>query len=204
MFDNVMAVMQDDLVMVALPFFFAALLIEWVWARRQITPVYDSTDFWASMRVMVLTVFVDLIPKFLGIALMFVCYDISPLRKKALIRVNAKVLVGYDLEKMNMQIDEKARTLYLDAFPDPELLSVDDDIEYYDVSEGLFTSFSTSDYNALQKIAKAKIVEVTESSGLFEKAAEQKSDMLDLLELTLESIGWELKVKQQPVLTSLD
>ncbi len=131
-------------------------------------------------------------------------YDISPLRKKALIRVNAKVLVGYDLEKMNMQIDEKARTLYLDAFPDPELLSVDDDIEYYDVSEGLFTSFSTSDYNALQKIAKAKIVEVTESSGLFEKAAEQKSDMLDLLELTLESIGWELKVKQQPVLTSLD
>jgi sterol desaturase/sphingolipid hydroxylase (fatty acid hydroxylase superfamily) len=80
MFDNVMAVMQDDLVMVALPFFFAALLIEWVWARRQITPVYDSTDFWASMRVMVLTVFVDLIPKFLGIALMFVCYDISPLK----------------------------------------------------------------------------------------------------------------------------
>lgn len=80
MFDNVMAVMQDDLVMVALPFFFAALLIEWIWARRQITPVYDSTDFWASMRVMVLTVFVDLIPKFLGIALMFVCYDISPLK----------------------------------------------------------------------------------------------------------------------------
>ena len=80
MFDNVMAVMQDDLVMVALPFFFAALLIEWLWARRQIMPVYDSTDFWASMRVMVLTVFVDLIPKFLGITLMFVCYDISPLK----------------------------------------------------------------------------------------------------------------------------
>ena len=55
--------------------------------------------------------------------------------------------------------------MYLDAFPEPELLSVDDDIEYYEVSEGLFTSFSTSDYNALQKIAKAKIVEVAESSG---------------------------------------
>ena len=80
MLDNVMAVMQDDLVMVALPFFFAALLIEWLWARRQITQVYDSTDFWASMRVMVLTVFVDLIPKFLGITLMFVCYDMSPLK----------------------------------------------------------------------------------------------------------------------------
>ncbi len=80
MLNNVMAVMQDDLVMVALPFFFAALLIEWLWARRQIMPVYDGTDFWASMRVMVLTVFVDLIPKFLGITLMFVCYDMSPLK----------------------------------------------------------------------------------------------------------------------------
>ena len=79
MFERVMAVMQDDLVMLALPVFFAALLIEWLWARKQFRAVYEGQDFWASMRVMVLTVFVDLIPKFLGITLMFVCYDLSPL-----------------------------------------------------------------------------------------------------------------------------
>ena len=79
MFERVMTVMQDDLVMLALPVFFAALLIEWLWARKQFRAVYEGQDFWASMRIMVLTVFVDLIPKFLGITLMFVCYDLSPL-----------------------------------------------------------------------------------------------------------------------------
>ena len=80
MFDRVMAVMQDDLVMLALPAFFAALGIEWLWARKQFRPVYENQDFWASMRIMVLTVFVDLLPKLGGIFLMFVCYDLSPLK----------------------------------------------------------------------------------------------------------------------------
>ncbi len=61
MFDRVMAVMQDDLVMLALPAFFAALGIEWLWARKQFRPVYENQDFWASMRIMVLTVFVRFI-----------------------------------------------------------------------------------------------------------------------------------------------
>lgn len=80
MFDRVMAVMQDDLVILALPAFFAALAIEWVWAKKQFRPVYENQDFWASMRIMVLTVFVDLLPKIGGILLMFVCYDLSPLK----------------------------------------------------------------------------------------------------------------------------
>ena len=41
MFERVMAVMQDDLVMLALPVFFAALLIEWLWARKQFRAVYE-------------------------------------------------------------------------------------------------------------------------------------------------------------------
>lgn len=80
MIDNIMAIMQDDLVMMALPLFFLALLIEWVWARKQLRPIYEQADFMTSMGVMVLTVFVDLIPKILLLALMFVCYDVSPFK----------------------------------------------------------------------------------------------------------------------------
>lgn len=78
--NDVLAVMQDDWVMMALPFFFGALAIELLWAYQANTKHYERVDFWTSMRVMLLTVFVDLIPKFLGISLMFAAYSISPLK----------------------------------------------------------------------------------------------------------------------------
>ena len=50
--NDVLAVMQDDWVMMALPFFFGALFIEVIWAYRSHTQHYESVDFWTSMRVM--------------------------------------------------------------------------------------------------------------------------------------------------------
>lgn len=123
--------------------------------------------------------------------------DFSPFRKKALIRINAKVLVGYDLEKINMEIDEASRTIFIAKFPEPDILSIEDNIEYYDITEGMFTSFSNSDYNSFQKIGKEKIREVAKKSKLIETAAEQKNDMLEILNATLNSIGWKLVTKEE-------
>lgn len=123
----------------------------------------------------------------------FYGYNISPLRKIALIRVKAKVLIGYDLEKINMEIDEKSRTIHVDFFPKPEILSLEDEIEYYDISEGLFTSFSPEDYNSLQKIAKNKIREVAKESNLLHRAEMQKAELFSILNLTLRDLGWNLK-----------
>lgn len=119
-------------------------------------------------------------------------YNISPLRKKTLVRVNAKVLVGYDLEKVNMVIDETNRKIYLESFPEPEIISLDDDVEYYDIQEGLFVSFSKEDYTSIQKKAKKDIEEVALKSGLIEKAEDQKEELMSMLDLTLNSIGWEM------------
>ena len=124
-------------------------------------------------------------------------YNISPLRKKTLIRVNAKVLVGYDLDKVEMKIDEGAREIYIDQFPNPEIISLDDDVEYYDISEGLFVSFTKEDYTAIQKKAKKDIEEVALESGLIESAIEQKEELISMIELTLNSIGWKLIIKDK-------
>ena len=80
MTEQVFEILRDDWVIMALPFFFGALLIEVIWAYRSHTQHFESVDFWTSIRVMLLTVFVDLIPKFLGISLMFVAYSVSPLK----------------------------------------------------------------------------------------------------------------------------
>lgn len=124
-------------------------------------------------------------------------YNISPLRKKALIRINAKVLIGYDLDKMNLIIDDATKTILIDSFPPPEILSQEDEVEYYDIHEGLFTSFSKDDYTFIHKNAQEKIKLIALESGLLEKAEEQKKDMLDLLEITLKHMGWSLKISHQ-------
>jgi sterol desaturase/sphingolipid hydroxylase (fatty acid hydroxylase superfamily) len=78
--ENVLSIMQDDWVMLALPFFFGALLIEWLWAKQQTAHLYDQADFKTSMGIMALTVVVDVVPKALGIALMFLAYELSPFK----------------------------------------------------------------------------------------------------------------------------
>jgi len=66
--------------MVALPFFFFALAMERFWAFKQHRDIYNQKDFLTSMGVMLLTAFVDILPKLFGIWLMFLAYSVSPLK----------------------------------------------------------------------------------------------------------------------------
>ena len=74
------ALLQDDWVIYALPLFFTALLIEWAIAWRKSLALYERQDFLTSMGVMLLTVVVDVLPKLGGVLLMFVCWELSPLK----------------------------------------------------------------------------------------------------------------------------
>jgi len=76
--DQTLILLQEDWVIYALPLFFVALAIEWTVAWRKSLPLYHRQDFFASMGVMLITVVVDLIPKLLGVMLMFVCWQASP------------------------------------------------------------------------------------------------------------------------------
>jgi len=58
--------------------------------------------------------------------------DILPLRKKALIRVKAKVSVGSDLTEAEMTADERTKTLVIRNIPPAEILSIDHSLDYYD------------------------------------------------------------------------
>ena len=75
------ALLQDDWVIYALPLFFTALLIECTVAWRKSLALYEQQDFLASMGVMLLTVVVDVLPKLGAVLLMFVCWELSPLKE---------------------------------------------------------------------------------------------------------------------------
>ena len=119
--------------------------------------------------------------------------DIWPFRKKALVRINAKVLVGYDLENMIISINEETKTIEIRFDQPPQILSVDHDIDYYNFENGLFNMITNQDLTEISARAKEFIREKAEESELIDQAEQQKQDFLDLLKLTVESAGWSLK-----------
>lgn len=121
-------------------------------------------------------------------------YDISPFRKKALIRVNAKVSVGYDFENIAFKIDEQNKTITIDSIPQAQILSIDHDLEYYDLDEGSFNNFSGEELTKLNDSAKKYALEKAKESDLFDRAEEQKVDVLKMVQYMASTQGYTLEI----------
>lgn len=130
----------------------------------------------------------------------FQYFDLYPFQKKVIVRVKAKVSVGYDLEQLNIDADAGSKTVYINNLPEPQILSIDHDLDYYDISEGLFTSFSEADYNKIQTDAKELIRKKASTSSLFVEAAVQGNDFIGLIKMITETAGWDFKIRSRPAL----
>lgn len=120
-------------------------------------------------------------------------YDLSFFRKKALLRVKAKVSVGYDLNDIKIETNTEDKTVIISNLPQPEIISIDHDVDYYDLSQGTFNSFSEKDYTMLNKKAKRYIEATALESPLLKSAEKQGNQVLDLVEFMVENMGWTVK-----------
>jgi len=113
-------------------------------------------------------------------------------RKKALVVINAKAHVGFDLGKVQMSSNAKTKTVYLTHFPQPEVLSIESNINYYDKRDGMFNKFEAADLTELQTRAKTHIMEKIPESGLYNIAKQEALEAIHLIENLVETIGWKL------------
>ena len=105
-------------------------------------------------------------------------FNFIPSKKKALVIVQAKVLVGYDFEKFKWEVDEQNRKVKLLNFPAPEILSTETDYKYYNIEEQFFNLFSKDDLAKVQQNGKQQVIEAAKKSHLPEVAAEQMRTLL--------------------------
>jgi hypothetical protein len=119
-------------------------------------------------------------------------FKLLQMEKKALIIVKAKVLIGFDLTKINIEIESDSKKVKLSKSPEPEILSIDSDIEYYDVQKGIINKFSEKDLTDLNKRSKDFIRKKVERSHLFAVAKNQANDTISLIRHLIESVGWKL------------
>jgi len=113
-------------------------------------------------------------------------------KKKALVVINAKAQIGYDLKKVEIESDVANKRIILTNFPQPEILSIEPELEFYDIQNGMFNSFSPDDLTTLNNEAKKHIKDKIPESGLMNTARKEALQAVLLIESIVATIGWEL------------
>lgn len=113
-------------------------------------------------------------------------------KKKAILLINAKAYVGYDLSKIKMEAVNEKKVIKLTDFPEPQILSLETDLKYYDKKEGLFNKFDSTDLTEVNSQAKEHVMLKIPESGLFDTAKSEALEAVLLIENIVETIGWTL------------
>ncbi|WGH74369.1 DUF4230 domain-containing protein [Tenacibaculum tangerinum] len=83
-------------------------------------------------------------------------YGYFTFEKKAMLSVNAKVEVGYDLSKLDVQVDSINKQIIINKIPEEEIV-ISPDIKYFDLQQSQFNTFSKQELNKLNAKAIEKI-----------------------------------------------
>lgn len=113
-------------------------------------------------------------------------------KKKAILLINAKAHVGYDLSKIKMEALNEKKVIRLTDFPDPQILSLETDLKYYDKKDGLFNKFDSTDLTEVNTQAKEYVLLKIPQSGLFDTAKSEALEAVLLIQNIVETIGWTL------------
>lgn len=124
--------------------------------------------------------------------------DVFSARKKALIVVNTKATVAYDLSKLEVEVDEKNKKVIITRIPKEEI-NIYPDIQYYDVTQDYLNQFEADDYNLIKKRVTASIREKVEKSGLKSNAQNRLISELQKIYILTSTLGWTLEYKGEQV-----
>jgi hypothetical protein len=118
-------------------------------------------------------------------------YDYLSFDKKAIIRINAKVEVGYDLSQLEIQIDSVSKKIIINKIPKEEVL-IAPDVRYFDLQQSQFNTFSKEELNTINEKSIDKIKQTIEIAQLKEKAKERLFEELSKLYQLSVVYNWDL------------
>ncbi len=115
--------------------------------------------------------------------------------KKATVEVRGTVLVGYDLEQLDIRIDPDRRVMTIGNLPEPEILAIDHELIYRDLNESWFNTFDAEDYSRLNQRAKERLRNAALNSELMARARVQGNSVIEGIGYLARSAGYELVVE---------
>ena len=129
--------------------------------------------------------------------------DVFSARKKALIVVNAKATIAYDLSKIKTEVNQETKTVTITHIPESEL-NINPNIEYYDVKQDYLNQFEAEDYNKIKKQVETSLRKKIEASELVTNAENRLISELQKIYILTSSMGWTLRYQGEPLESEAD
>tara|TARA_R100001369_G_scaffold92101_2_gene135488 strand:+ start:631 stop:1245 length:615 start_codon:yes stop_codon:yes gene_type:complete len=124
--------------------------------------------------------------------------DVFSAHKKALVVVNAKATIAYDLSKIKTEVNQETKTVTITHIPEPEL-NINPNIEYYDVKQDYLNQFKAEDYNKIKKQVESSLRKKIEASELVTNAENRLISELQKIYILTSSMGWTLQYQSEPI-----
>ncbi len=118
-------------------------------------------------------------------------YDVVSFDKKAIVTVNATVEVGYDLSKLEIQIDSLAKKIYINKIPKEEV-TISPEVKYFDLQQSQFNSFSKDDLNKINQKSVEKIKQTVELTDLKKEAKTRFFEEISKIYQLSAIYGWQV------------
>ena len=122
--------------------------------------------------------------------------DVLSARKKALIIVNSKATVAYDLSKLQVELDEENKTVNITHIPEEEI-NIYPEIKYYDITQDYLNQFEAEDYNSIRSRVTASIRKKVENSSLKSNAKNRLISELQKIYILTSTLGWTLRYNNE-------
>lgn len=124
--------------------------------------------------------------------------DMISFEKKAMMVVNAKVTVAFDLKKMVYKIDKEDKTIEIVSIPQEEI-NISPDIKFYDVEQSVFNPFTGEDYNKISAKVKQDLKTKIDSSPQKANAENRLISELSNIFFLSKDLGWTLTYKGEKI-----
>jgi hypothetical protein len=118
-------------------------------------------------------------------------YDTFEFKKSAIVAVNARVQVVFDLEKMEIEVDSVHKKIIIRSIPEEEI-NIIPEVKYYDIQQSTFNTFDRKELNQINQKSIEKIRETAKVARLKDHARERLIEELRKIYRLSSILGWEV------------
>lgn len=118
-------------------------------------------------------------------------YNYFSFDKKAIVTVTASVEVGYDLSKLEIEVDSIAKKIIINKIPKEEVV-ISPNVKYFDLQQSTFNTFTKETLNKINEKSIEKIKETIAIKGLKKEAKKRLIEELSKIYKLSSIYNWEV------------